>query len=366
MNSKNKAEKTTVSNTSIEKTIFVSHSVKDKEIVNAFVDLILHGALSIPINEIFCVSTDGTKIKSGDDWRNSIKESLLSAKINFLIITPNYKESEVCLNEMGAAWVTSSKIIPLIVDPINYSSVGVIQQPKQIEKLLEEDSLDRIKDVVQEELTISNDLIKSERWTVKKKEFLSRVKLHLEINPFNVPMDRVFFNKLQKENSDLNITIESLIKDKGKLESLVKELGNTKDKVEVKKIMKNHNPDSDFDDFKDTSEDIRIMLSRFSTIMRGIIFKDYSGKDIKINWELYRDDIADAIAKDFINEDCESDWETAPEMQNLYKSLNELKEILGRDLNESFYDAFKDEYGAPMKLNNKTFWENVFKIIIHF
>jgi len=85
------------------KTIFISHASKDKEIAEAFLDIILHGALSVPINEIFCSSTDGTKIKSGADWRDSIKTNLLSAQINFLIITPNYKESEVCMNEMGAA-----------------------------------------------------------------------------------------------------------------------------------------------------------------------------------------------------------------------------------------------------------------------
>src|SRR5260221_427880 len=82
-----------------EKTIFISHATKDKEIIDAFVDVILHGALSVPIDKIFCVSTDGTKIKSGADWRDSINKSLVSARVNFLIITPNYKKSEVCLNE---------------------------------------------------------------------------------------------------------------------------------------------------------------------------------------------------------------------------------------------------------------------------
>ena len=44
------------------KDIFISHSGKDKQIVDNFIDLILHGALSVPINNIFCTSTDGTKI----------------------------------------------------------------------------------------------------------------------------------------------------------------------------------------------------------------------------------------------------------------------------------------------------------------
>ena len=108
--------------------IFISHSSKDKSIVSAFLDEILVGSLAIKVSNIFCTTIDGTKIKSGEDWRDSIKEHLENAKINFLIISPNYKESEVCLNEMGAIWVSKGIVIPLIVDPVNYSTVGVLQQ----------------------------------------------------------------------------------------------------------------------------------------------------------------------------------------------------------------------------------------------
>jgi len=238
MKSEKKVEKIEVANHNDGKSIFISHASKDKEIVDAFVDLILQGALSVPINQIFCVSTDGTKIKSGTDWRESIKENLLSAKVNFLIITPNYKESEVCMNEMGAAWVTSAVVLPLIVEPINYKTVGVIQEPTQIEKLLDENSLDRIRDMVQDVMGIPSIQIKSDRWTVKKREFLSRVKRHITSNPFQIPMDRDAFNTLQKENSELSKTVDNLIEEKTALESLVRDLEKAKDKEEVKKVIK--------------------------------------------------------------------------------------------------------------------------------
>lgn len=53
------------------KKIFISHASKDAKIMQAFIKDILYGALSIKISEIFCTTTDGTKIKSGSDWRNS-------------------------------------------------------------------------------------------------------------------------------------------------------------------------------------------------------------------------------------------------------------------------------------------------------
>jgi hypothetical protein len=361
-----KSKEPEIENKKEGKTIFVSHSKKDEVIATAFVDIILQGGLSVHINEIFCTSTDGTKIQSGTDWRDSIKQNLLSAKLNFLIITPNYKESEVCLNEMGAAWVTSAIVLPLIVDPINYKTVGIIQEPNQIEKLLDEKSLDKIKDIIQEELKIHSSSIKSDRWTVKKKEFLSIVKRHLASNPFQVPMDRNAFYKLQNENVDLNKTVDNLIEEKVGLEDLIKVLEQAKDKEAVEKIKKRYNPNTDYEEFVRVSKEIHLQLIIFSSIIRGIIFKEYTGKNVNINWEQNWVYIDEAIAQDFITEDFKADWDTTSEMQDVYESLNHLSEILDKDYSESFKESFLKDYQAPMKLDNKKFWENVFDVIIEF
>ena len=348
------------------KTVFISHASKDKEIVDAFIDLLLHGALSIPIDKIFCVSTDGTKIESGADWRDSINESLLSAKVNFLIITPNYKESEVCLNEMGAAWVTSATVLPLIVEPINYKTVGVIQEPSQIEKLLDEKSLDRIKDIVQEKLEISNALVKSDRWTVKKKEFLIRVKKHIESNPFQIPMDREVFDKLLEEKSDLENTVDSLIQEKSELEDLIKKLKSAKDKEEVSEIIKNRKPSSQFQEFIELCQIVKKRLDRNSSIINGIIFKSYTGKDITIKWEGNKEEIDEAYANDFIDDELNVRWEETTEMKRTGNAIDNVRNFLGKDLGEDFYELYEENFEAPMSIDNKMFWEELFEAYISF
>ena len=348
------------------KSIFISHATKDKEIVDALVDIILHGALSVSIDKIFCVSTDGTKIKSGADWRDSINDSLLSAKINFLIITPNYKESEVCLNEMGAAWVTSATVLPMIVEPINYNTVGIIQEPNQIERLLDEKSLDRIKDIVQEKLEIPSALIKSDRWTVKKKEFLIRVKKHLETNPFEVPMDRDVFNKLIEERTDLESTVTNLIGEKAELESLISKLKLAKDKKEVTEIIKNRNPSSQFQEFIELCAVVKKRLSRNANIINGIIFKSYSGKEVTISWEGNKEEIDEAYANDFIDQDLDVKWNDTTEMNQISKSLDKIQRFLGKTLKEDFYQSYEENFNAPLSLSNKIFWEEVFETSISF
>ncbi len=350
----------------IGKTVFISHASKDKEIVDAFVDLILHGALSVPIDKIFCVSTDGTKIESGADWRDSINESLLSAKVNFLIITPNYKESEVCLNEMGAAWVTSATVLPLIVEPINYKTVGVIQEPTQIEKILDERSLDRIKDIVQEKLEISPALVRSDRWTVKKKEFLIRVKKYLKSNPFQVPMDREVFDKLLEEKFDLESTVDSLIQEKSELEDLIRKLKAAKDKSEVTEIIKNRKPTSQFQEFIELCQIVKKRLDRYDSIINGIIFKSYTGKEITIKWEGNKEEIDDAYANDFIDDELNVRWGETPEMKKTGDAIDKVRVFLEKDLDGDFYDLYEENFEAPISTNNKMFWEEIFEASISF
>lgn len=104
--------------------IFISHSSKDKTIVTEFTNEILILCLGAENAKIFCTSIDGLGITSGQDFRERIKRELEEAQIVIQIISKNYKSSEVCLNEMGAAWVLTENVIPLVVDG-NYD-VGFI------------------------------------------------------------------------------------------------------------------------------------------------------------------------------------------------------------------------------------------------
>jgi hypothetical protein len=110
--------------------IFISHSSKDLDIVNKFIDSILLLGLELKREDLFCTSADGTTVKSGLDFRDAIKLELIGAKAVIQVITKNYKSSEVCLNEMGAAWVTSQDVIPFIASPFNYD-VGFIHASSQ-------------------------------------------------------------------------------------------------------------------------------------------------------------------------------------------------------------------------------------------
>lgn len=344
------------------KKIFVSHASKDKVITELFQDLILHGGLSVPITEIFNSTTNGTKIESGDDWREAIKENLNSAMIIFLIITPNYKESEVCLNEMGAAWMSEAKVIPLIVPPINYKTVGVLQEPKQIEKLLSDQSLDVIRDLVQTKLEIDPNLIKSARWTTKKKEFIDKVTKYINKNKFAIPMDRELFDANHDDNKKLKKKNKLLIKKNAELEKIIAELKLVKDKDSVKMIINKNFEQTVYQEFEELIKQVKENLSSFPAIIVSLIYKTYTGKVTRINTDGYEDDVRKAIANDYIyeDEDLDANFEDTKKMRNLCNALDNLRDFLLVDENiTEIYEEFDDNYECDLIWDNKAFWEDV-------
>ncbi len=70
---------------------------------------------------------------------------------------------------MGAAWmVDNATVLPIVVDPLTFSTVGPLHEVNQLERLTSEESLERIKDLI---LDMQPHDIKSDRWNSKKKEF---------------------------------------------------------------------------------------------------------------------------------------------------------------------------------------------------
>ena len=343
------------------KNVFISHASKDKAIVDAFVDELLVGALAVQVKDIFCTSTDGTKITSGEDWRNEIRDNLKAAKITFLIVTQNYKESESCMNEMGAAWVLSGKTIPFIVEPVDYHSVGVLQDVRQIEKLQDEKSLDRIRDIVQDELKIPADHIKSDRWTEKKKVFLDKVVKHLATNPFEASLTRESFTELTTQYAKVRAAMDYFHGENSRLEQLNAELKSAVSQKEVAEIEKKHQDISSLDEFKLVCDKVSKLLKKFQPLVRGIIFADYSGKDIGIKIDNWDKSIDQAIASDFLTEDpLQPDWSTTKEMRSIYSALEELNAFIRKhETNDEFNETYEKEFDAPLSLSNMGFWSEV-------
>lgn len=126
------------------KKIFVSHASADAAIVNAFVKEILLLGCGFKANDVFC-TLDHTTIRTGDDFRNEIIANMKSCDFIICMISENYRASEVCQNEMGAAWALERKrILPFKFPNLSFNEIGFLNVVKQCADITDKSKLDEL------------------------------------------------------------------------------------------------------------------------------------------------------------------------------------------------------------------------------
>lgn len=126
--------------------IFVSHSSIDEIIVNCFVKNILMLGCGFRRTDIFC-TLDHTVIRTGDDFRDEIIENMRSCDYILCLTSDNYKNSEVCQNELGAAWAMNGKrVLPFKFPNISFNEIGFLNVVKQAADLTDKSKLDELYD----------------------------------------------------------------------------------------------------------------------------------------------------------------------------------------------------------------------------
>jgi hypothetical protein len=173
-----------------EKKIFISHSSKDVDYVKSFVENVLVLGLDIPSERIFCSSMEGNGVKSGQYIPDRLREEINKSSLALLFISKNYKESEICLNEVGAAWATLSKdsVIPLLLPNTSFSELGFLDLNRLGLKVYEREGILKLIQDCKEELNPS----------------LNIEKLHKKIEDYLTDID-----KLYKSESDIELETDS-------------------------------------------------------------------------------------------------------------------------------------------------------------
>ena len=157
-----------------QKNIFISHSSKDKAIVQLFVDDVLQLGAGIKPEQIFCTSIEDMGIKNGDDIRKHIHQNIKNADYSFLLISNNYKKSEICLNEMGAVWAYGNNVKLYLLPNTNFDCIGWLCNTRIAERIDSSIALDELHEQLQQHYSLHNTSIKS--WSRLREKFLREIR----------------------------------------------------------------------------------------------------------------------------------------------------------------------------------------------
>lgn len=154
------------------KKFFISHSTVDKDIVNSFIKEILKIGCGFKDEDIFC-TLDSTAIRTGDDFRDKIIENMKQCDYILLFISENYNMSDVCKNEMGAAWALEGKrILPFVLPGILFNQMGFLNVVKQGASITDKGKLDELYQELCDNYNMKTDWLAFNR---SKEDFISLV-----------------------------------------------------------------------------------------------------------------------------------------------------------------------------------------------
>ena len=160
--------------------LFISHSSQDLAFVKPLVELFEHMGLT-PEN-MFCSSISGYGVPLDGNIYNFLREQFQNYNLRVVfVLSENYYNSPVCLNEMGAAWVLLKKYTCILIPQFDYRDVkGVIEQMRISIKLDSDGTelkarLNELKSILDKEFEMSRSLNFQNVWERHRDEFVEKV-----------------------------------------------------------------------------------------------------------------------------------------------------------------------------------------------
>lgn len=154
-----------------DKKIFISHSSKDKGIVEKFTDNILQLGIGIRNEDIFCTSIEEMGVRNGEDIRKHIQTNIRNADYAFLLISKNYKASEICINEMGAVWAYDSNVRFYILPDVDFDAIGWLCNTQKADMI----NSSIVLDALHKEMIEYFELPVKDTWSRQREAFISYV-----------------------------------------------------------------------------------------------------------------------------------------------------------------------------------------------
>lgn len=158
--------------------VFISHSSKDIKQVSLLVDLLAD--MGLTNDDLFCSSVPDYSIPLNADIYDYLASLFRDCNIYVIfMLSHNYYQSPVCLNEMGAAWVLKNDYTSILLHGFDYHEVKGAVNPNKI-GLRFDDSDELLKKRLGELITILSERlgksIPDMRWERKRDSFVSEIK----------------------------------------------------------------------------------------------------------------------------------------------------------------------------------------------
>ena len=342
----------------MSKSVFISHAVKDKALVQEIVHLIEEG-MGVPEDEIFCSSLDGYGIPSGANFVTYIKEQLLEPKVVVLVLTPAYFESKFCLSELGAAWIKSHDIFPILVPPLQYIDVKDVLLGIQVAKVDDDIKYNELHSTLTSALDFKP---KSQtKWDTKRRAFLKAIAPILKEVTGPTVVSAADFKMKTDQLAEAQTELDASEAEIRRLKERVAETEALKDKIQVAALRAKYTDSGVSERFKALTDEVKKFRSvlKSGEVMKCVL-SDYYDKPYGVNWQQDRDEFEEAARFGFMDfEDGEHVVWSKRQMKELRQKPHELDSFIAK--HEKALQASEGN-GVPLEPGDQDFWEHHYKV----
>lgn len=130
--------------------IFVSHASDDKQLVDAFVDIVLRLGCNVPSEAIFYSSGADTGVPSGSDLNAYVRNRIGDMDLVVAVITLTFQARPFCVAELGAAWSRVGNLFPVKHPELGRAEMEGVLTGMVVRSFDEGEALDELHDRVRE------------------------------------------------------------------------------------------------------------------------------------------------------------------------------------------------------------------------
>lgn len=134
--------------------VFISHSSEDKALIQSFVENVLILGMGLDKEDVAFTSHEVYGVEPGDRINRYIKENIEGADVILLMISQSYKKSEVCLNEMGAAWALDKFFVSVLLPNVGFDKLGWLTSFEKAVKIDNKDQMVSLSETIVNALSI--------------------------------------------------------------------------------------------------------------------------------------------------------------------------------------------------------------------
>lgn len=156
--------------------IFISHSSRDADFVQALVELLEF--LGLHEDSVICTSVEGYGIPVNENIFDYLRKQFEDYDLFVIFVhSHNFYSSYVCLNEMGAAWVLKANYCSILAKGFGYNELSGVVDKSRISIKVDENvasmRLNELKDILVSTFSLLQP--SPSIWEKRRNKFLSTV-----------------------------------------------------------------------------------------------------------------------------------------------------------------------------------------------